>query len=270
MTTRIHPSAVVDTTAQLADDVEVGPFAVIGAGVSIGPGTTVGSGAQVHGPTTIGERNRIFPAAAVGFDPQDLKYRGEPTTLEVGNENVIREFCTINRGTATGGGVTRIGDNNLLMAYTHVAHDCVVGDRTVFANNATLAGHVEVQDDASVSAFTSIHQFCRVGRHAYVGGYSVITQDALPFVKTVGMKPACYGVNRIGLERKGFSSEQVKRLEAAYRLLVRSRLGREEALERMQSELGDDPEVAYLIEFVASSQRGVVKSLPGRQGSRGG
>ena len=185
MSAGIHPSAVVDPTAELADDVVIGPYAVIGARVSIGSGTTVGAAAQIQGPTRIGRDNRIHGQACIGFDPQDVKFRGEETWLEIGDRNHFRELCTIQRGTAKGGGTTRIGDDNLFMVYTHVAHDCQVGNRTIFANNATLAGHVEVQDDASISAFTSIHQFCRVGRHAYVGGYSVITQDALPFVKTV-------------------------------------------------------------------------------------
>jgi UDP-N-acetylglucosamine acyltransferase len=267
--TPIHPLAVVDPSARLGDGVRVGPFAVIGAGVEIGDGTEIGAGAQVYGPARLGRENRIYPNAAIGFDPQDLKFQGEEVGLEIGDRNVFREFCTIHRGTAKGGGVTRMGSDSLYMAYTHVGHDCQVGSRIVFANNATLAGHVEVHDDANISAFTSVHQFCRVGRHAYVGGYTVATMDVLPFVKTVGQKPACYGLNSIGLKRKGFDAEQVRRLELAYRTLVRSKLNTPQALERLKAELAGDPDVDYLIAFVESSQRGIHKSTP-RGGGRGG
>jgi UDP-N-acetylglucosamine acyltransferase len=269
MSDLIHPLAVVEPSARLGEDVRVGPFAVIGAGVEIGDGTEVGAGAQVYGPARIGRENRIYPQAAIGFDPQDLKFQGEEVRLEIGDRNQFREFCTIHRGTAKGGGVTRIGNDNLFMVYAHVAHDCQVGNRVIFANNATLAGHVEVHDDANISAFSAVHQFCRVGRHAYVGGYSVVTMDALPFVKTVGLKPACYGLNSVGLRRKGVDPETIGRLERAYRILVRSRLNTAQALERLRAELAGDPEVDYLIAFVESSKRGVYRSLP-RGGARGG
>lgn len=265
----IHPTAVIDPTARLGSGVSVGPLAVIGARVEIGDDTEIGAGAQVQGPTRIGRGNRIHPYAAIGFEPQDLTYRGEEVFLEIGDGNTFRELSTVNRGTAKGGGTTRVGSGGLFMAYTHIGHDCQVGDRVVFANGATLAGHVEVHDDASISAFSSVHQFCRVGRHAYVGGYSVITLDALPFVKTVGAKPACYGLNTIGLKRKGFPEDSLRRLEAAVRILVRSRLSTPSALERLKSELAGDPHVDYLIAFIESSTRGVVKSPP-RGGSRGG
>jgi UDP-N-acetylglucosamine acyltransferase len=267
---RIHPTAVVDAGAELADGVEVGPHAVIGPRVTIGEGTRVGAAACIEGPTAIGRENQIFPHAAIGMAPQDVKFAGELTRVEIGDRNQLREFTTVHRGTAKGGGVTRVGSGGLFMVYSHVAHDCVVGDRVIFANAATLAGHVEVGDDATVGAFSAVHQFCRVGRHAYIGGFSVITQDALPFVKTVGHKPACYGLNRIGLERKGFAAETVRRLEAALRLLTRSGLNTGQALAALRSEHAGDPEVDYLIEFVAGSQRGVIKGLPGRRGSRGG
>jgi UDP-N-acetylglucosamine acyltransferase len=267
---RIHPSAVVDPDAELAGDVTVGPFATIGPGVVIGEGTEVGAGSFLQGPTRIGRGNRIFPHACIGTEPQDLKFRGEETRLQIGDRNQFREFCTVNRGTAKGGAITRIGDDNLFMVYTHVAHDCTVGSRTIFANNATLAGHVEVHDDASISAFSAVHQFCRVGRHAYIGGYSVIVQDALPFVKTVGHKPAFYGLNRIGLERKGFSAETIKRLDAAVRLLVRSGMNLGEAVARLREEYADDAEVMYLADFVSSAERGVIRAMPGRRGARGG
>jgi UDP-N-acetylglucosamine acyltransferase len=269
MNALLHPLAAIDPSAKLGEGVRVGPFAVIGSGVEIGDGTEVGAAAQIQGPARIGRDNRIYPHAAIGFDPQDLKFQGEEVRLEIGDRNQFRELCTIHRGTAKGGGVTRIGSDSLFMVYTHVAHDCQVGNRVIFANNATLAGHVEVQDDANISAFTSVHQFCRVGRHAYVGGYSVITMDALPFVKTVGLKPACYGLNTIGLKRKGMAAETIARLDQAYRILVRSRLNTAHALERLRAELAGDPEVDYLIAFVESSKRGVYRSLP-RGGARGG
>ena len=262
MTSHIHPLAQVDPGAILGDDVRVGPFAVIGPGVEIGDGTEVGAGAQIQGPTRIGRGNRIFPQTAIGFDPQDLKYRGEPVRLEIGDHNTIREFCTVSRGTAAGGAVTRIGSHNLLMAYVHIAHDCQLGDRTVFANLATLAGHVEVHDDATVGAFCTVHQFARIGRHAYLGAYTVMSKDALPFVKTVGVKPACYGINTIGLKRKGFDSGQLARLGRAFRLLARSGLNTRQALARMREDLAGDPEVAHFIAFIESSQRGVITSVP--------
>lgn len=264
----IHPLASVDPSAVLAEGVTVGPFAVIGSDVEIGAGTEVGAGAQIQGPTKIGRENRIFPQAAIGFEPQDLKFQGERVSLEIGDRNQFREFCTIHRGTSKGGGVTRIGSDNLFMAYAHVAHDCQVGSRTIFANNATLAGHVEVHDDASISAFTAVHQFCRVGRHAYVGGFSVVVMDALPFAKTVGQKPAFFGTNRIGLARKGVPAETIRKIDRALRLLVRSGLNTAQALEEIRKDLAGDPEVDYLIGFVESAKRGIHKSLP--RGGRGG
>ncbi len=269
MTTNIHPTAVVDSAAELDEGVVVGPYAVIGPRVRIATGTHVDAGAQLRGPTEIGPDNHIYSGACVGFEPQDLKYEGEESFLVIGARNRIREYTTINRGTAVGGGTTSIGDENLLMAYAHIGHDCTVGNRTVFVNNATLGGHVEVGDDVTIGAFSSVHQFCRIGRHAYIGGYSVITRDALPFVKTVGIRPACYGINRIGLERKGFEAKRLKLLEAAYRILVRSKLSTPTALERLR-EMAENGDVAYFADFVASSERGVIKDPPGREGSRGG
>lgn len=270
MAASIHPTAVVDPSARLADGVVVGPHAVIGAEVEIGEGTEVGSGAQVHGPSIIGRENRIFSLACIGFEPQDLKFAGERTVLEVGDRNHFREFCTVHRGTGKGGGLTRIGDDNLFMAYSHVAHDCFVGSRTVFANAATLAGHVEIHDDVTISAFSAVHQFTRVGRHAYIGGYTVLVQDALPFAKTVGQKPAVYGLNRIGLERKGMPADSIDRLEKAMRILVREGLALGTALERLRTEIPADDAVQYLIEYLEGSKRGVVRSAPGRRSARGG
>lgn len=267
---KIHPSAVVDPGAELGDGVAIGPHAVVEAGVVLGEGTEVGAGAQIQGPSVFGRGNRIFPNACVGFEPQDLKYRPEDESrLEVGDRNHFREMCTVHRGTGFGGGVTTIGSDNLFMAYSHVAHDCHVGDRTIFVNNATLAGHVEVHDDATIGAFSAVHQFCRVGRHAYIGGYSVITMDALPYVKTVGQKPACYGINVVGLRRKGFERQAIRRLENAYRTFTTSG-NTEEALERLEAELGEHPEVEYLLGFIRDAKRGVIKALPGKRGGRGG
>jgi UDP-N-acetylglucosamine acyltransferase len=253
--------------------VRVGAGAYVGDRVEVGDGTSIGPGAVLHGPTRLGRDNRISSLAAIGFEPQDLKFAGEEVFLEIGDRNQFREFNTIHRGTAKGGGITRIGNDNLFMAYAHVAHDCQVGDRVIFANNATLAGHVEVHDDATISAFTSIHQFCRVGRHAYVGAYSVVVMDALPFAKTVGQKAACFGLNSIGLKRKGYDADSIARLDRALRLLVRSKLNTAQALERIRSEvgaLGAWPEVDYLVDFVETARRGVHKSPPGRIGGRAG
>ncbi len=270
MATQVHPTAVVDPSAELDDGVKVGPYAVIGSRVEIGADSAVGANAQVRGPTRIGRGNRLFPMSAIGFEPQDLKFEGEEVYLEIGDRNHFREFSTVHRGTGSGGGMTRIGSDNLFMAYAHVAHDCFVGDRTVFVNNATLAGHIEVGDDATIGAFSSVHQFCRVGRHAYIGGYSVITMDALPFVKTVGQKPLCYGLNSIGLKRKGFAPEVVTQLGKAVKILIRSGLNSSQALERIVSELGGTPDVDYLVEFVRGAERGVIRTTPGRRGGRGG
>lgn len=257
---QIHPTAVVSRDALLADDVEVGAYAVIDAHVTIGSGTKIGPFMRIEGPTTIGERNVFAGQASVGTPPQDLKFKGERTELVIGNDNTFREFVTINRGTAGGGGVTTIGNGNFFMAYTHVAHDCHVGSKTIFANNATLAGHVEVGDFATVGAFSAIHQFCRVGEHAFIGGDTIATQDVLPFVKTVGSRPAkTYGVNTIGLERKGFPKETIDALSRAYRILVRSKLRLEDALARIESEFGLYPEARYLVEFVRGAKRGVVR-----------
>ena len=257
---KIHPSAHISSEASLAPDVEVDAFALIGPQVIIGAGTFIGPYTRIEGPTTIGERNRFLGYASIGSPPQDLKYKGERTELHIGNENVIREFVTVNRGTAGGGGVTTLGSGNFLMAYSHIAHDCHIGDGTIFANNATLAGHVDVGDFATIGAFAAIHQFCRVGDHAFIGGATIATQDVLPYVKTVGARPATtYGINSVGLERKGFPPETVDALQRAYRILVRSKLKLADALLRIESELGVHAETRYLVEFVRSAKRGVIR-----------
>jgi len=257
---QIHPTAIISSEAHLGDGVEIGPYAIIGPLVTIGANTRIGPHTRIEGPTTIGERNVLLGQASIGTQPQDLKFKGERTELVIGNDNTIREFVTINRGTVGGGGITTIGSSNFFMVYTHVAHDCHVGSHTIFANNATLAGHVEVGDFATVGAFSAVHQFCRVGEHAFVGGATIATQDVLPFVKTVGSRPAStYGVNTIGLQRKGFPKETVEALQRAYRILVRSKLKLEDALQKIESELGFFPEARYLVEFVRASQRGVIR-----------
>jgi UDP-N-acetylglucosamine acyltransferase len=255
---RIHPTAIVSDEARLADDVEVGPFALIGAGVFIGAGTVVGPYTRIEGSTEIGEQNHFFGQAYVGGPPQDLKYAGSPTRLIVGNRNRVREFVTLNRGTEHGGGLTRIGDDNYFMVGSHVAHDCIVGSHIVFANNAALAGHVTVGDFATIGAFSAVHQFCNVGEHAFVGGGTMCTQDVLPYVKTVAARDnKSYGVNTIGLQRKGLSKETVDALQRAYKIL-RSKGKLDEALQRIDSELGSVPEVRKLTDFIRGSERGFI------------
>lgn len=263
MSRGIHPRAFVDPSARLAEGVVVGPFAVVGADVEIGVDTEICAGAQVHGPTRIGRENRIHPNACVGTDPQDLKYEGERVELEIGDRNQIREFATIHRGTGHGGGLTRVGSDNLFMVYTHVAHDCRVGDRTIFANNATLAGHCEVHDDATIGAFSAIQPFGRIGRHAYVGGYTRLLNDALPFVKTSGLRPVVLGVNRIGMQRKGFDAARVKAIADAMRIFLRSGMNSSQAIDRVAEEYAGNEDIAYLVDFVRSARRGVIRARPG-------
>jgi len=258
--TEIDSTAVISGNAVLAPDVVVGAYAVIGPNVTIGSGCVVGPFTRIEGPTAIGERNQFYGHASIGGPPQDLKYKGEHTELAIGNDNVFREFVTINRGTTGGGGKTTIGNENFFMAYSHVAHDCHVGSHTIFANNATLAGHVEIADFATIGAFSAVHQFCRVGEHAFIGGGSMITQDVMPFAKTVAKRDnRSYGINTIGLQRKGFSDETVDALERAYKILVRSKLNLDAALQKIEEELGLFPEARYLVEFVRESKRGIIR-----------
>jgi UDP-N-acetylglucosamine acyltransferase len=256
----IDATAIVSPNALLAPDVVVGAYAVIGPNVTIGSGCVIGAFTRIEGPTAIGERNQFYGHASIGGPPQDLKYKGEHTELAIGNDNVFREFVTINRGTTGGGGKTTIGNENFFMAYSHVAHDCHVGSSTIFANNATLAGHVEIADYATIGAFSAVHQFCRVGEHAFVGGGSMITQDVMPYAKTVASRDnRSYGINTIGLERKGFSKETVEALQRAYKILIRSKLRADEALQKIEEELGNFPEARYLVEFVRASKRGIIR-----------
>ncbi len=253
----IHPSAIVDPGATLADDVEVGPYSVIGAEVSIGEGCVIGPHVVIMGPSTIGRNNRIFQFASVGEAPQDKKYRGEPTTLEMGDGNIIREYVTLNRGTDDGHGRTVIGSDNLFMAYSHVAHDCIVGSHTVFANAASLSGHVEVGDYAILGGFTSVHQFTQIGGRAFCGLGSVITQDVPPYSTAAGNRARVVGINKEGLKRQGFAPDLIRALHKSFRELLKSNKPREEVFANLQP-LGDQyPEVRDFIEFVRNSKRGI-------------
>jgi len=259
---RIHPQALISPRASIGEGVTVEAFAVIGDDVEIGADTCIGPYCLIEGPARIGCRNQLVGHSSVGTSPQDLKYKGGPTTLEIGNDNVIREFVTINRGTETGLGRTVIGSNNLIMTGAHIAHDCIVGSNVIMANAATLAGHVLVEDHSNVGAFTGVHQFCRVGRYAFIGGYSVITRDALPFIKTVGSRGEgnIYGINSIGLERKGFSPEQIKALKAAYRVLFHSKgMTLKERIEILRQSGALTPEVEILVDFMETSERGFTR-----------
>ena len=253
----IHPSAIVDPSAELADDVEVGPFSVIGADVRVGAGCIIGPHVVIMGPTTIGRDNRIFQFASVGEAPQDKKYGGEPTTLEVGDGNVIREYVTLNRGTDDGNGKTVIGSHNLFMAYSHVAHDCIVGSHTIFANAASLSGHVEVGDYAILGGFTSVHQFTSIGGRAFCGLGSVVTQDIPPFSTAAGNRARVVGINKEGLKRQGFSPDLVRALHKSFRELLKSSKPREEAFENLQPLCDQYPEVRDFVDFVRRSKRGI-------------
>jgi UDP-N-acetylglucosamine acyltransferase len=251
-----HPSAIVPPGARLADGVRIGPYAVIGENVSLGPETVVEAHAVVDGYTSLGARNRIFPFASIGLEPQDLKFKGEKSTLEIGDDNIFREFVTIHRGTSLGGGRTVIGNSNLFMAYTHVAHDCIVGSSIVFGNAATLGGHVVVEDHAGISAYSGVHQFCRVGAYSYVGGYTVVTKDVLPFSLTVGNRARLYGVNLVGLQRREFSPERIGAIRKAYRVLQQSTLNLSQGLAQLEQETHED--IDRIIKFVRDSERGVI------------
>ena len=256
----IHPTAIVDPRARVAESAEIGPYCIVGAEVEIGPRTRLMAHVYLEGPTSIGEDNVFFPYSTVGVASQDLKYKGERAETRIGDRNRIREFVTIHRGTQGGGLVTSVGSDNLLMAYTHVAHDVHIGDRTVLANAVTLGGHVTVGDWAIIGASTGVHQFCRVGRHAIIGGYSVVTQDVLPFSNTVSQREIkVYGANRVGLERRGFDKAVIEALQTAFRLLTRSELNTSQAIARIRAEVPSTVEVDELIEFIGASERGVIK-----------
>lgn len=262
----IHPTAIIATGAHIPASCTIGPFCTIGPNVTLGDRCELVSHVVLDGHTTLGDNNRIFPFACLGIAPQDLKYAGEPTRLTIGSNNSIRESVTISRGTAGGGGLTTVGDNCLIMAYTHIGHDSHIGDGCILANSATLAGHVTVEDFAVVGALCPVHQFCRIGRYSYVGGGTTITQDVLPYSLTsIERNNHAYGLNKVGLERRGFTPAQIKLLRHAYRLLQASKLNTTDALAAIRATLteeidtGADEHVRYLVDFIAESQRGVIK-----------
>ncbi len=257
---KAHPTAIIHPKARLASSVTVGPYTVIGDDVELGEDCEVMSHVVLSGPSKFGRENRIFPYASVGQDPQDLKYSGEPTFLEIGDGNIFREFITIHRGTARDGGVTRIGSHNLLMAYVHIAHDCQLGSHIIMSNGASLAGHVEIGDHAIVGAFCGIHQFCRIGAYSFLGSYTIVNKDILPYSKTSAERPmGVYGANRLGLERVGLPKEDIDELQAAFRTLCRSKLNTTQAIEKLEAGGIQSAHVRVLVDFVKTSARGVVK-----------
>ncbi len=255
----IHPSAVVSDKARIGRDCYIGPYTIVGAEVELGDGVRLESHCVIDGRTAIGEGTHVFPFVSIGLAPQDLKYKGEPAETRIGRRNRIREFVTIHRGSAGGGMLTQIGDDCLIMAQAHIAHDCKIGNEVIMANAATLAGHVTIEDEANIGAYSGVHQFCRVGREAYIGGYSVVVKDALPYALTVGNHARCYGLNTTGMKRRGYSRETIKWLHHAFHLLLSSKLNTSQALDRIREEIADVPEVAELVKFIETSQRGVIK-----------
>jgi len=256
----IHPTAIVDPRARIAESADIGPYSIVGAEVEIGARTRLMASLYIEGPTWIGEDNIFFPFASIGVAPQDLKYKGERAETRIGHRNRIREFVTIHRGTAGGGLVTTVGSDNLLMTYAHVAHDCRIGDHVILGNSVGLAGHVIIEDWVDVAPFSGVHQFCRIGRHAFIGPYSVIKQDIMPYSLT-SYKPevSVFGANSVGMERRGFSKTAIESLQTALRLLTRSNLNTSQAVERIRAEVAACAEVDELLEFIRASERGVVK-----------
>ena len=256
----VHPTAIIDPGAKVPASCKVGPYCVIGAGVEMGEDCRLISHVSIEGPARIGSENAFFPFAAVGMAPQDVSYGGEPTRLEIGNHNEIRECVTINRGTVKGGGVTRVGSHILIMAYTHIGHDCVIGDHAMLVNGATIAGHVTVEEWAVVGALCPVHQFVRIGAHSYVGGGTTITQDVLPFSMTSASRDThAYGMNKVGLERRGFSKERIAKIHHAYKVLLASKMNTSQALEKLKAEADRGEDVEMLIRFIESAGRGIIK-----------
>ena len=255
----IHPTAIVDPAAAIGGGVTIGAYAVIGPFVSIGDGCSIGPHTVITGHTRLGTNNQVYQFSSIGGPPQDKKYRDEPTRLEIGNNNTIREFCTLNTGTVQDVGVTRIGDDNWIMAYVHIAHDCQIGNRTIFANNAQLAGHVHIGDDAILGGFTLVHQFCRVGAHCITGLGTVVLQDIPPYVKASGNPVHPYGINSEGLRRRGFSNDAINAIKRAYRTLYRSGLTLEEAKSELGAQTAEAPEVQRLVDFLDVASRGIVR-----------
>jgi UDP-N-acetylglucosamine acyltransferase len=255
----IHPTAIVHPGARIAEDVEIGPYCVIGEHVSIGRGTTIASHVLIEGWTAVGERNRIFSFSSIGTPPQDISYRNEETYVTIGDDNIIREFATIHRATIKADKKTEIGNRNFLMSYIHVAHDCKLGNNIIMANNAAFGGHVSVEDFAVLGALVGIHQFVRVGAYAMIGGQSAIVLDVPPYVNATGNRAQLYGLNTIGLKRRGFSEETINKLKKAYKIIFRSGMTQEEAFSKVASEFGDCREVAYFVDFMRGSKRGVTR-----------
>jgi UDP-N-acetylglucosamine acyltransferase len=255
----IHPTAIIDPKAELASDVEVGPYTVIGADVRIGSGTRIGAHVVIQGPTTIGANNQIFQFCSLGEAPQDKKYNGEPTTLEIGDDNTIREFCTFNRGTVQDAGATRLGNDNWVMAYVHIAHDCQIGNHTIFANNSSLAGHVDVHDYAILGGFTLVHQFCKIGAHVITAVGSVVFKDIPPYVTAAGYDAKPHGLNSEGLKRRGFTPDAMLRLKRAYKTLYKSSLTLQEAKLQLAEQRKECPEIGLLQDFLELSTRGIIR-----------
>lgn len=255
----IHPTAIVDPAASIASDVSIGPYCIVGPHVEIGAGTSLASHVVVEGPTRIGEGNRIHAFCSLGGAPQDKKYAGEPTRLEIGDGNTIREFCTLNRGTSQDAGVTKVGNNNWIMAYVHLAHDCQVGDHTIFANNAQLAGHVHVGDFAILGGFTVVHQFVHIGAHSITAMGSILLQDLPPYVMAAGNTARAFGVNAEGLKRRGMTPAEIASVKAAYKVLYRSGLSLKDARDKLQGMIVDAPQVGRLLEFLEVSSRGIIR-----------
>lgn len=259
----IHPTAVVDPTAEISDGVSIGPYAIIGEKVRIGRGTRIDHHAIIDRNVVLGADCQVFPFASIGTDPQDVTFKGEPTFVEIGDGNVVREFTTINRGTAKGGHYTRIGNGNYIMAYSHIAHDCQVGNQTIFINGATLAGHVEVEDHAVIGAFSSVHQFCRIGRNAYIGGYTVVLQDVLPFSKIAQNRDDFhfYGANAIGMMRTGLSREYINNIKEIFRLIFLSDLNTSQAVEKIKKDFAGREEAEIILAFLNKTKRGLLKNF---------
>ncbi len=255
----IHATAIVSESASIADDVSIGAYSIIGDDVVVGAGTRIDSHVVINGPTVIGDDNHIYQFTSVGDDPQDKKYADEPTTLTIGNRNTIREFCTISRGTVQGDGETTMGDDNWIMAYVHIAHDCHIGSNTIFANNATLAGHVHIGDWVILAGFSGAHQFCRVGAHAFLGMYSGVSRDVPPYTMVFGTPGVPRGINSEGLKRRDFSTEQIRNIKEAYRIVYRKGLKLDEAIVQLEQRLADQPELAILLDSLRSTERGIIR-----------
>ncbi len=255
----IHSTAIIEDGARLGNNVSVGAYSIIGSDVEIGDDCWIGPHVVISGRTRLGSNNHIFQFASIGEAPQDKKYAGEDTALEIGSDNTIREYVTINRGTASGGGITRVGDDNLFMAYSHIAHDCQVGSHIVGANGATLAGHVEVGDWVIFAGFSGAHQFCRIGAHAFLGMYGGVNQDVPAYVMVSGQPPRPRGINAEGLKRRGFDKDQIRNIREAYRTIYRLGLSRDEAIERLQERVAEQPEIQPMIDSILTSQRGLLR-----------